>query len=189
MIPHQILRERLLACAALMLAMTTGAASADNWDEGVNGDLSGHHSLPTVINLSLGSNLLIGSVGALDDDFFLYTVPVGWTLDQVIVVNYDPPGSTMFLGVNRGPIYGYTANVNVYGWVFFGTPAIGTDLLPSMAASNGRFTPPLTANTYTWWLDGGPGTESYSLEFRVVPAPGVATVLAIGVLVGLRRRR
>jgi hypothetical protein len=135
------------------------------WNEAVHGDLSGDRFNPTPLMLALGDNCLLGTVGGPDDDYFKFTVPAGMLLEQVVVNDYSSNVNTTFLGVNTGPIYDPTPNNQVLGWVSFGTPHIGTDVLPAMGASNGNFVPPLGPGEYSWWIDEGTGPETYELNF------------------------
>ena len=158
--------------AAMAAAAIGGAAMGDDWIESVNGDLSGDRFNPTPITLSNGANRIEGSVGGPDDDYFRLDVPAGWTIDEIYIRDYGPPGNTTFFGVNTGPVYDPTGNSAVLGWVQFGIPQIGTNVLPTMGASNGNFTPPLLSGTYSFWIDEGTGPQNYAIE---VVASGAAT--------------
>jgi hypothetical protein len=181
-------KSSINACA-IGLA-TAGVALGSVWDETVDGDLSDDELNPTAIVLGVGSNVISGSVGpGLEDDFFVFTIDAGFELSAINLVDYSPAGNTTFLGVDDSATYDAGANSEALGFTFFGVAEIGTDLLPSIAASNGGFTGSLGPGTYTWWLDEGTGPQDYAVDFVLVPAPGAAGLLGLAGLIAARRRR
>ncbi len=215
--------HRHLKLAALSLTMLAGASAAANattYNEGTQGDLSGAPGAPTNIGvLSLGDNYVVGSTipsgpvidshGALanqDNEFFTFTVAAGSQLSAFDIVGDTSmvTGDRAFLGIYAGA----TASVDptnptpagLLGYTLPGTPQIGTDVLPDLAASNEpgfpplpvHFSAPLGAGTYTVWLVDADFPVSYDLDLHVgsVPEPATWSLMIGGFgLMGARLRR
>ncbi len=189
-----------LISALLMVAALGPAQAANGWDESVAGDLSNFGTVPTAITLGLGANLIAGTTGrvagAVDRDYFTFTLPAGMQLESLTVL----PGSTFlgqselsFIGVQAGtqvtvsPTGGSAAGL--LGWWHFGVNDVGTDILGLIGTGFGAtgFNAPLQAGSYAFWVqDTGTGTAQYRLEFGVsaVPEPAAALLLLAG-LAGL----
>jgi len=83
-------------CAAVAVAGLTAPALALDWDETVDGDLSGDFANPTDIGmLSLGGNSVTGTSGFAnfpppvgDVDYWSFTVPDALELSEVVLTNY-----------------------------------------------------------------------------------------------------
>ncbi|MEQ1935503.1 MAG: PEP-CTERM sorting domain-containing protein, partial [Fimbriimonadaceae bacterium] len=163
------------------------------WDENVQGDLSGNHLLPNNVSVSVGSNNLIGSTGNSDRDYFHFSLAPGQALTGIILRNYVSMDDISFLAVQEGTFFTEDPNnahlENLLGWTFFGTPEIGSDLLPVMGSNFGSigFTPPLTGSDYTFWLQQTGDPTDYHLDFQVVPEP--TTLAALTGMAGLLLRR
>jgi hypothetical protein len=215
---------RQLQIAALSFALLAGAstvAHATNYNEGTQGDLSDLPGAPTTIGvLTASDNYIVGSTipsgdpipgghGALtnqDNDFFTFTVAAGHQLSAFDIVGDTTinTGDRFFLGIYSGG----TASVDptnptpagLLGYTLPGTPQIGTDVLPDLAASDEAGFPPLPthfsgalgAGTYTVWLVDGDSPVSYDLDLHVasVPEPATWSLMIGGVgLMGARLRR
>lgn len=186
-------------CSAAVLALGVSAASAGAgaWDEAIDGDLSNDRFNPNPFNLIPGSFLLSATTVAGDLDYISITLPAGATLDAIIVRAYDTPGDIMFIGVVPGPVMTVDPAApdpgQLLGWTYFGDPAVpvGEDLLLPMSFGGQGFTPPLTAGTYSFWINQINGPTTFTLEFMVsgIPTPGAAGAMAIAGLAALRRRR
>ncbi len=212
---------RLTVCA--LLAAVAGTANAISYNEATQGDLSNSPNAPTSIGtLAVGNNFVVGSSipsgapipgghGALanqDDDFVTFTVAAGDVLSHFDLVGDSTitSGDRFFLGIYRGP----TAPVDptnptpagLLGYTLPGTPQIGTDLLPALAASSepgfptlpSNFSGSLGAGTYTVWMVDGDRPLHYDVDLVVasVPEPGTLPLMMIGVTVGgwvVSRRR
>lgn len=186
---------KLLCMLSIAFVAVTGQAAVI-WDESIQGDLSGDRLLPNNLIISPGSNTLIGTTGNYDRDYFHFSLAPGQALTNIFLRDYVSQDDISFLGVQAGTFITEdptNANVaNLLGWTFFGTPEIGTDLLPHMGANFGSigFVPPLTGSDYTFWLQQTGDPTAYTLDFQVVPEP--TSMLALSGLFGLlisRRKR
>jgi hypothetical protein len=190
------------------LLISSGALAAP-YNESTNGDLSNNHLAPTVINLDPGPNQISGTMGTqggLDRDFFRIAVPPGFRLSAVRLVAYNNPSPTSpsFIGVQAGQTFTDplpTTPGPMLGYHHFMTPSVGTDILDDIGLGAGAmgFTPPLTSNYYTFWVqETGNPVLNYTFSFELTsvgPAPvpvlpaAFGLVLAAGlVVVGARQR-
>lgn len=178
-----------------------GSARADIvYDEQRQGDFSDDRFAPTPLPLSVGSNQLIGIIegedgmGGLDRDYFTITIPAGLQLSSILLESYMSTDFAAFAGIQPGAVFPDDPDSvrpgDLMGWTLFGPGNVDQDLLPQIGANGRRFTAPLGAGTYTFWVQQiGPFTD-YTWNFEVaVPAPGAVGLLGAAGLVGLRRRR
>jgi hypothetical protein len=179
---------RQAKCAAVLAAALgvfgSSAAWATNYDESVNGDLSGDRLNPTPITLTLGSNLITATSVSGDLEYYRLFVPGGKRLSAVIAVS-NTSASLSFIGVQAGtqftePPTG-TVVANLLGYTHFGVAngTIGTDILPNMGTGAGAkdFTPPLQPGNYTFWSQETSATPStYTLDFQVTAIPNAAPI-------------
>lgn len=184
-------------CSAAVLALAASFASAD-WDEAIDGDLSGDRFNPNAFSLLPGSFLLSATTVDGDLDYISVTLSAGATLDAIMVRAYDTPGDIMFIGVVPGPVMTVDPAAPdpglLLGWTYFGDPAVpvGEDLLLPMSFGGTGFTPPLGAGTYSFWINQINGPTTFTLEFVVsgIPTPGAASaMMLLGSLAATRRRR
>ncbi len=183
-----------LTLAALFLCAAYGG-SAVIWDESIHGDLSGNHLVPDTLSVSIGSNIIIGSTGDYDRDYFHFSLAPGESLTAIVLLDYVSEDHYSFLAVQEGTFITedpVDPNVeNLLGWTLFGPHLIGSDLLPLMGEGMGAigFVPPLTGSDYAFWLQQTGDHTDYVLDFQVVPEP--STMAAVGLLLGLaiRKRR
>ena len=151
-----------------------------------------------------------GGHGALenqDNDFFTFTVPVGDVLSHFDIVRDSSivPGDRFFLGLypgNTSPVDPSNPSpAGLLGYALPGTSAIGTDVLPALAASNDPGFPPLPthfsgslgAGQYTVWVVDGDSPVHYDIDLAVAAAPEPATwvlmIAGIGLTGAMLRRR
>jgi hypothetical protein len=170
-----------------------GSARATDYDEGVNGDLSGNRNAPTSIVLAPGSNLITATSVSGDLEYFNLSIPLNHSLSSIRVVSYVAGDNLAFLAVQQGTTFTEpntgTNVANLLGWSHFGpgNSTVGTDILDNVGTGAGAigFTPPLSASNYTFWAQQTGGSAStYVLDFQVAaPVPALSAPLMI-VLIG-----
>ncbi|MES2707545.1 MAG: hypothetical protein V4726_13185 [Verrucomicrobiota bacterium] len=185
----------------LALSFSSIISRAATRDEATDGDLSNTQSVPTMLSLTAGNNLVSGSVGGIDgQDWITLTVPLGFELSSLDLKVFDSTtDSTAFTGMSMGSVFtGSTLSAEDYlGYTHFGPGNVGTNLLPSLSTANlaQGFTPPLASGDYAFLIQQtGPVTTSYTFDYRVTAVPEVsgAALLGLGGLLlfpGRRRRR
>ena len=185
-----------IALAALAVAaFTQSATAATIWDEGIDGDLSGNQSAPTVLVVDVGSNSITGVTQTGDVDFFTFTVPDGANLAQIILTSFDSADDLAFLAIQSGPVITDTTSAaNLLGWVHASATFVGTNVLDDLANGAGAlgFTTPLGPGTYTVWMQQtGADPVAYGLDLVLrVPEPSTALLFAFGIAaLGFARRR
>jgi hypothetical protein len=126
-------------------------ANAANYDEALNGDLSGNGLAPTVLALDSGSNLVQGLFGIFpvsDLDCLSVVVPGGYRLSTMMLSGLNPGGANSFLGLQIGSQLTMPPNSfdpsPLLGWNHIYTDQTGSDLLPALGIT-GR----LGAGSYT----------------------------------------
>lgn len=166
----------MLGAGLVALVLPVAAWGGFVYDEGVDGDLSDDGYAPTVLTPGPHANHLDGNVGGGDEirsDFFRLTIPGEWTLDAIIVTNYEDEGNTTFIGIEDASVFDTSpGNLYYFGYTSIGVADVGQDILANMAASNGNFTLPLTAGDYTFWLDENGPDEPYGLMFMLTAPAG-----------------
>jgi hypothetical protein len=200
---------RRAAITLLMLfSLSFGSvANADNYNEGIDGDLSGSMAAPTSISLDPGSNTITATSVSGDVEYFTVSVPAGFQLSALTVVAYTSIDPVAFIGVQNGTTFTEppvgTNVANLLGYTHFGTAHVGTDILDDIGAGAGSqmFTPPLGAGNYTFWAQQtGANASTYTLDLQLTPAPvgapalsaGAALLLAMGLgllLAAMHRRK
>ncbi|MFT7670034.1 MAG: hypothetical protein ACI8X5_002741 [Planctomycetota bacterium] len=177
----------LIAASIAALSMST---FANDYDESIDGDLSGDHLTPGMLNLTLGSNLVIstqqGPSFGLDVDYLTVNIPAGMRLAEVNVISYVSSfADAEFLGIQAGTPFttphDNTKASDLLGGIVYGSMHIGTDILPAMGTLGGAtgFTPPLSASAYTLWFNQGGDPTMVTLEF-VVESDGLGTNYCVG---------
>ena len=165
-------------------AVLAAPALATDYDEAVDGDISGDRFNPTVLNLTTGSNVVVatqqGDAFGRDVDYLTIVVPTGSQLVRLDCPAYSALGkpNLAFLGVQAGPIFTTpftnTDAADLLGGVVYGFFSVGTDILPQVGTLGGAtgFTPPLPAGTYTWWYNQTGDPSTVTLDFVIEPADG-----------------
>jgi len=168
------------------------------YNEAVNGDLSNDGLNPTQINVSAGSNMIIGTTGAgtapNTRDYFTISVPGNLRLVALIEQAGTQAGNLGFLGLQSGtqvtlPTNATTAD-GLLGWVHYPPATTDVNLLATMAIpalGSSGFTPPLGPGNYAFWLqDTSPGTFAYTFNIVLQPIPQIPEPATLGLtLVGL----
>jgi hypothetical protein len=198
-------RTRLNAPAGALLALLCMPApswAAFVYDETIDGDLSGDGLNPTVLIADFGKNVLSGTTVAGDLDYLTFNVAAGFTLEMVILADYESLDNLSFMAVQSGSTFTEppvgTDPANLLGWVHFGGALEGSDILDDMGAGDGAigFTPPLPAGDYSFWIQQtGIDKAGYEMHFVIAPVPVPAAlyllgsgVLALGGYARVRRR-
>ena len=150
------MRKVITAMTIAAGVLVAPAAWATDWDESVNGDLSGNRLNPTVLNLTTGNNTITASSSAPDLEYYPVNLPPGTRLTSITLTQFRTMTTVAFIGVQSGttftePPMGTNA-ANLLGWTHFGTGQLNTDILDNMgqAVPSIGFTPPLGNGTYTF---------------------------------------
>lgn len=184
---------------ALGLVIHTGAAGLD-YDETVDGDLSGDQFNPTVIALDLGANVISGTTIAnpVDREFFTFNIGAGQTLESLVLtaLTPEPSGGQAFFALDDAATINDIGSANGYmGTALLAGNEVGLNTLVLLGQAelggdgfDGSLG--LGEGTYTFWYQEVSGPTSYTFTANLVPEPGsaVALLLGIGGLMARRRR-
>jgi hypothetical protein len=161
----------------VLLICVTGASAAVVWDENTNGDLSNDRLNPTSINLTEGTNSLVATMPGADLDYLTIVVPANSQFSALTPTSYVSSDGTSFIGMQAGTQMTVPTNTpsasGLLGWAHFGTGPgnVNQDILPAMGTSGAGatgFTPPLSAGSYTFWIQqASTASVSYQFDFLV----------------------
>lgn len=181
-----------LLAGSLVMAVTS---FANNWNESVQGDLSDDRLAPTLFALDPGFNTLSGTViggGAPDRDYVTFTVLDGYILQALTLDDYSAASGLSFIGIQSGSTFTQpptgTDVAELLGYAHFGPGEEGMNLLPAMGEGDGAmgFPPPLSAGTYTLWIqETGGASRGYSFVFDMVADPVPEPKTLVLIIVGL----
>lgn len=185
-----------VALGFVLMVLVGGLHANTVWDESVDGDLSNNANAPTPLAFGVGSNVVVGSMGAPNDprEFLTFSIQNGQSLVSLWLMRYEDllvggPGNTGFHAINAGPtsfIPGAGTAGNFLGGDHVHGSQVGSDLLPLLAAAplaGTGFTIPVGPGTYSYIIQQtGPDLTGYTLDFRVVPEPSSAMRMLIGIL-------
>jgi len=165
-------------------------ANADNWDEGIDGDLSNNRLVPTVISLDPGSNTITATSVAGDPEYYAVNVPPGYELSALTLVSYASLDPISFVAVQNGTTFTEPAtgtNVSqLLGWLHFTPSLVGTDILDDIGNGGGAigFTGPQPAGDYTFWSQQtGANASTYTFDLQVTVAPTDQPIGAIKLII------
>lgn len=116
-------RCKLTAFVSVIFAILfCSGASAANYSESGNGDLSDNRLAPTVLVLDPGSNTVFGTFGmgfsllpsgsSQDLDYLTITIPANYHLSGITLLSLAQGGANSFLGVQSGPVMTLQPGVN-----------------------------------------------------------------------------
>src|SRR5262245_36225171 len=98
----------LFALPLLAISSFASPASAIDYTESVNGELSSNRMAPTLWGaLQTGSNFLNGTTDLSDLDYFTINIPSGHNFTGLKLVSYDSGSSgdeTAFIGIQAGTV-------------------------------------------------------------------------------------
>ncbi|MGD1906405.1 MAG: beta strand repeat-containing protein [Leptolyngbyaceae cyanobacterium] len=184
------------------ISANDGPVDSFNGVNAPGGDFSDDGLAPTdigALTLQPGTNTLVatqqgdGEPGGRDRDYVTFTVPVNMVLSELILANYDagetgfPQG---FIAIDDGtqitldPTTVTGGAVDLLGGHVYNSGDVNNDILDdlgdgeSFGTTFDSFTPPLTAGTYTLWMNQGGESSQIELEFVVNPVQGA--LIAIG---------
>ena len=189
-------RGSIVVAGGIVVCAAGARADIVVWNETIHGDISGDRLNPSTVALSPGVNALIATSNTGDREYIRMTVPAGLNLAAIMHVTWQSEDPIAFIGVQAGPTFTEpptgTNVANLLGWTHFGSGpgTVGFDVLPAISTGAGAigFTPPLAANTYTFWIQQtGPALATYRLDFIVAPSPGTAMFGLL--MLGLTPRR
>jgi len=187
----------LIALVPLLPLLAGDPAVAAEYDEALDGDISGDRFAPTAIALEPGENRVRGFFGlsavpnVADLDYFTLDVPAGYELRNIVLAALEAGGANSFLGLAVGAQFPLAPNVPdpspLLAWAHVYTAQVGLDLMPAVLGLSS----PLPAGRYTFWSNetDTSAQASFAYQFNVVavPEPGTALLLALG-LAGLGAR-
>lgn len=203
---------RFCGLVSLLAAMSLPFSSVQalNWNESINGDLSGNGNAPTLVVLTEGSNLFTGVMGSTDNgvtvdaDIWTFTIAAGYYLTGINLLAYNAPleGHNSFMAlagtstINMFDTSQHLSN-GLWGEELDGFGNTYTDLLAilDLGPSYGGLgiDGPLGPGTYTFWIQEGEAPIGYTIDMVLtavpVPEPGSLLLLGVAGLALLRRRR
>ena len=168
---------KTLATLAVLLVLAVPATAAVVWNEGVNGDLSTSEATPTPLVFALGSNTVLGTVGAPSDtrDYLTFTIPAGQKLSALNLLAWTPDnlGFASFNSGNTSFIPGAATDPLFLAGIHISSANVGTDLMPlfdtAAVTTNSLPAPELGPGTYTFLVQQTSAiTEQHGFEFVLI---------------------
>lgn len=176
-----------LMAVALLMAFTSWAR-ADNWIEAIDGPLSSDKDAPTHLTLSVGSNLIEGSVSPspIDPDFVTFDIQIGQTLESIVVTKYESNQLLSFIALQQGTSITSTTNGSeLLGAALIGSQpgvAVGDDILDDLGEaelSGLGFEDALEPGSYTLWFQETAADVDYGLNLTIVPEPNTCAIFGL----------
>ena len=199
---HRLGVLALAATAAAVLAASPAIAAkppGTDYNESIHGDFSSSGLAPTTLDFQLGNNWIEGftgldSAGAIDRDYFTFTLASGQALSFIQVLEGTRSIGLSFIGVQEGDQVTVSPSgpdaTGLLGWYHYSSGDVGSDILDNIgvaAAGSSGFNAPLGPGTYTFWIqEASPGDLAhYGFNFFVteaagVPEPGTWAMMLLG---------
>lgn len=167
---------RLLATLALLALLAAPAGAVVVHDESVNGDLSTDPANPTLIDLTDGNSIILGTTGnsggVVDRDYITFTINSDRLLSGIVLHGLSPD-NIAFCALNSGStsfVPGAGTAASFLSGIHITASDIETDLLQAFwtrsVTGTSLSAPYLGAGTYCFLIQQTSAiTQSYSLEF------------------------
>jgi len=190
-------------CCLSFAAFGSVNATVLSYDESIEGDL-GAPATPTFVTLGVGANTIIGQVDTVNGDTrdaFSFTISAGQTLQSVFLLSYDNPTTGAENDGNRGFYHiddSLTSAIPsadvapdlLTGRTFILSELNGVDLLATTSDTGNTIAAgELGPGDYTFNIQNTSTISSYELQFNVVPEPSSTSLLGLGALALVMRRR
>jgi hypothetical protein len=181
-----------MCAAAVALIGMSGVASANIYDESIDGDLADVDSGGTPFALTVGTNSVIGEItenplGGVEEDFVTFEVGAGQTLTSVILRDVDFRNGNTSTGFRLYADIGFGLEQVAPGSFTLGN--IGDDYLTIWDLSDVGGGPGLGEGSYGIVVAEFTPGQSYAFDLELIPTPGTVAALGLGGLVAVRRRR
>jgi len=196
------MRTRILFVLLLLTVLLSANVSWSapiSWIESVDGDLSGDRLAPTPLAFDVGVNRVSGSMGLatgqpFDADVLTFEVTSGRQLVGIELLALEPDapiGEGIFVAIGEGvSIAPFDATLHLGDALVAGPGDVLAQLATGTIYGAPGFTAPLGAGSYTFWIQETSTRADYELAFTVVPEPGSALMIGMGLTcLSIWRRR
>ena len=182
------MRQQTACAVVVSVLIGSGVASAAVYDESIDGDLLSLADGPTLFDVEIGDNSVLGTVGGDDfEDFIGFTIEPGEQLAAVTLTSVVFAGGNISTGFRLFADLGGGLEQVAPG--SFNTGDVGTDYLTVWDLGDVGGSAPLGPGTYGIVLAEFTPGQSFSFDITVVPAPASAAMLGLAGLAAARRRR
>jgi hypothetical protein len=197
------IRPATIAAGASLLAAGAAAQPFD-YNEFVDGDLSGDIAAPTDLGpTGLGTNRVRLTVENSaqpggDFDVFTFRIQDGQELAALILEDYISADGIAFIAFDDAPTFPVDPNTGdpfaFAGGALFGTDigGVGGDILPDLlapTAGGSGFAGPVGPGVYTFFVQQTGEIAEAQLGFVIIPSPASASLLFVAGLAAVRRAR